>query len=277
MGNILGLNRFGLLAATLVVLAGTAVTAAAADEKKWPPAGMSYHGDPKAPDISGLWLGSATGIPGQAPAPGRGPADGRPATFWAPWPLPYTAPFQKIYDERIAAAKKGRQLGDISARCLPFGMPMMLVSKFYPDEIIQTPGQVTIFVNSTFPIAIWTDGRGHPKDLAPSYNGHSIGHWVGDTLMVDTVGILDTTPLDSFRNPHSAKLHMTWSILRVAPDTLHVHVTLYDEDAFTVPVVTTNIWQRKTEPQWQVLDDASCFENTKSLQEPSEEPGFTKF
>ena len=269
-------NTSGLHA--VLLLAAFAGNSAAAADPTWPPAGVSFYGAPKTPDISGLWLGSATSVPGQkTPVGNRGTADGRAPTFWAPWPLPYTPKYQAIYDERVDMAKKGRQLGDISARCLPFGMPMMLVSKFYPDEIVQTPGQVTIFVNSTFPIVIWTDGRGHPKDLQPSYNGHSIGHWAGNTLVVDTVGIHNTTPIDSNRNPHSAGLTVKWTIERVARDVLHLHVRLHDEDAFTEPVVTTNLWHRKTDPKWQILDDASCFENNKEATESVPEDGFKKF
>ena len=252
-------------------------TASAPVATSWPPAGVSYYGDPARPDISGLWLGTMTGIPGEPPAPNRGPADGRPQTFWAPWPLPYTPAFQKIYDERQAALKQGKALGDISAKCLPFGLPMMLVSKVYPDEIVQTPGQVTFFMNSTFPIVIWTDGRGHPADLKPTYNGHSTGYWLGDTLFVDTVGILPTTPIDSFRNPHGTDLHIKWSIQKLGPDTLHVHVTLLDPGAFTEPATTTNIWQRKTEPRWQILDDSSCFENNEDAKDTTPGEGFIKF
>ena len=218
------------------------------------------------------------GRAGRALLPGRGSADGRGATVWAPWPLPYTPAYQKIVDQRTAAAKAGKQLGDISAMCLPFGMPRAFVTKYYPDEIVQTPGQVTILVNSTFPIVIWTDGRGHPKDLQPSYNGHSIGYWVGDMLFVDTMGIKETTPIDTARNPHSAKLHMKTIIQRVDKDTIHFDVTLYDEDAFLEPVTTTNIWRRKSGPEWAVLDDASCFENNSAVSGASSSPsGFASF
>lgn len=235
---------------------------------------VSLHGDAGTPDISGLWLGTATAVPGQAFAPGRGPADGRPPTFWSPWPLPYTPAFQKIYDERVAAAKQGRQLGDSSAKCRPFGLPMMLVSKFYPDEIVQTPGQVIFLMNNTVPVIVWTDGRPHPADLPPSFNGHSTGHWSGDTLEVDTVGIKGETALDVARNPHSDKLRIQWSVRRVAPDILHVAVTLFDDAAFVEPVTTTNIWHRKTGKEWAILDDASCFE-TNTAEKPAE--GFIKF
>ena len=277
MGYKPGLNRLGLLTAA-VAFVGCCAAAMADDRPSSELApGVSLHGDPGTPDISGLWLGTAMSAPGQRLPPGRGPADDRPPPFWAPWPLPYTPEFQKISDERAAAARAGRQLGDLSARCLPFGMPRAFVTKHYPDEIVQTPGAVTILVWGTFPITIWTDGRPHPKDLAPSYNGHSIGYWAGDTLFVDTAGIRGDTPIDEARDPHSPRLHMKTTVQRVAKDTLHVHVTLYDEGAFTVPVVTTNIWQRKANATWQVLDDASCFENSSGVSEIPAAPGFSKF
>jgi len=243
-----------------------------------PPPAVSLYGDPGAPDISGLWLGTITSTPQTSPKTREGiGADGRPPTYWAPWPLPYTPKYQKIFEDRATAAKAGRQPGDNGAKCLPFGLPQMLVSKVYPDEIIQTPGAVTILVNSTFPIVIWTDRRGHPKDLTPSYNGHSIGHWVDDTLFVDTVGIIGSTALDVFRNPHSDKLHIRWNIQRVAKDVLHVHVTLYDDEAFTEPVTTTNIWHRMSGPGWDILDDGSCFENNVGAMPTAPIPGFSTF
>ena len=275
MRKVLGLITFATLAAT----AALGVAAAQGTmQQHWPPVGVSYDGDPKAPDISGLWLGVAMGVPGQGVANNFGrTADGRPPVYLQPWPLPYTPAYQKIADERVAAAKKGVSLGDISQRCLPFGLPQMLVSKNYPDEITQTPGKVTFWMYSTFPIMIWTDGRGHPKDLKPSYNGHSIGHWDGDTLVVDTVGILPTTPLDGLRDPHGPHLHIRWTVQKVSPNFLHTHVTFYDDDAFTQPVTLTNIWERKTERKWEILDDGSCFENNGAFKDTKVEPGFMKF
>ena len=267
----------------LAVSAGAALvllglsTVVRAQDKPWPPTGASYYGDKGAPDISGLWMGQAMGVPGEGAKTNSGQsADGRPPTYWTPWPLPFTAAYQKIYDERAEAAKKGRQLGDIGAKCLPFGVPFMLSVKVYPEEIEQTPGRVTLRGWSTFPITIWTDGRGHPKDLAPSYNGHSIGRWIGDTLFVETTGIRSDTPLDGIYSPHSAKLRIKWSIRPVAKDVLHFNITLYDDDAFVEPVTMTNIWHRKVTSSWQMIDDASCFDGTTAAKESTPE-GFQKY
>ncbi len=276
MFKSLGLAGLGLAVAMSAF--GMASAQTNTTSQPWPPAGVSYDGDPAVPDISGLWLGTSLGIPGQAVASNSGKtADGRPPTYLAPWPLPYTPAYQKVLADRMAAVSAGHALGDTGSRCLPFGLPLLMLANAYPSEIVQTPGQVTIYFFTSFPIVIWTDGRAHPQNLQPSFNGHSVGRWVGDTLMVDTIGFNATAPLDTHLDPHSDKLHIKWNIQRVAGDLLHVHITFYDEAAFTEPVVTTNIWQRKTERKWEMLDDASCFENNGAFKDTKVEPGFMKF
>ena len=265
---------FGMVVAGAIAASGSGLQA---QERTSDGRVVTFHGDPATPDISGIWLGNAVGVPGKPADPNRGPADGRPETYWYPYPLPFTPEYQKIWDQRVEAAKTGRALGDSSARCLPFGMPRMLASKFYPDEIVQTPGQTTFFMNSTMPVTIWTDGRGHPADFKPSFNGHSIGTWIGDTLFVDTVGINDIGVLDSFRSPHSAKSHLMWSVRRAAPDILHLNLTIYDEVAFTEPVINGMVWKRKNQAEWALLDDGSCFENNNTVTDEAAEPGFVKF
>ena len=275
------LNRscwmFGL--AALVLTAQTAGAQVQAGETlKWPPLGVSYYGDTGSPDISGLWLGSAMAIPGGPPQTNAGQSsDGRPPAHWAPWPLPYTPEYQKIYEERVAATARGVALGDIGSRCLPVGLPRLLASKVYPDEIVQIPGAVVFFMYSSLPVVIWTDGRQHPADLKPTYAGHTIGHWVGDTLFADTVALMPNSPLDTMRNPHSGAIRLKWSVRRVAPDVLHVHLTVFDAEAFTEPVTMTNIWHRMSDPKWQVLDDGSCFENASGISQKPPEEGFIRF
>lgn len=267
-----------LLIIAAAVAAAQPASGRADESMHWPPAGVSFNGDPSSPDISGLWLGSAMAVPGGEPETNsRTSADGRPPVHWAPWPLPYTPKYQAIMEQRREATKKGVALGDVGARCRPFGLALMLSSKVYPDEIVQTPGAVTFFMYGSFPVVIWTDGRPHPTDFKPSANGHSIGHWDGDTLIVETVGLVAPTPLDGMRNPHSDKLRIDWSIRRVAPDVFHIHLTLDDSEAFTEPVAMTNIWHRMSDPKWKILDDGSCFENASGISEKPVEEGFIRF
>ena len=142
---------------------------------------------------------------------------------------------------------------------------------------MQIPGAVVFFMYNSFPVVIWTDGRPHPADRKATYNGHTIGHWVGDTLFADTVGLMPNSPLDTMRNPHSGAIRLKWSVRRVAPDFLHVHLTVFDAEAFTEPVTMTNIWHRMSDPKWQVLDDGSCFENASGISEKPPEEGFIRF
>lgn len=263
------------LAALLVTLSPLTAQAQEIDEPEEGRTVVSYYGDHDTPDISGLWLGSASGEPGVEFAPNRGPADDRPGTYWQPWPLPYTDEYQQIHDERVAGVQQGRAIGDAGARCRPFGISRMLSDKHYPDEIVQTPGQVTFFMFGTFPVTVWTDGRGHPDGREPSFNGHSIGYWHGDTLFVDTVGLNDQSILMSTTTPLSDQARLQWSVRRVMDDMLHVTITVFDPEALTEPVVNTAIWTRKSEDRWAVLDDQSCFENNNTnVSEEGAEPGF---
>ena len=267
-------NWAGLSLAALGLF--VSIGSGAADDPVATAPGHRLYSDPGVPDISGLWLGTYTGIPGDTPQVPIAPQD---ITHWSPWPPPLTADYQKQMDVIRAALKSGRSLGDAGARCLPFGLPNMLTVGVYQNEILQTPGQVSVWVFSQFPIIVWTDGRAHPKDLQPSYNGHSIGYWDGDTLHVDTVGILPTTrigPGDP-RMPHSSKLHMQWTVRRVANDVLHMQITLYDDEALTEPMVTTEILHRKAGPNWQELDDVSCFEGIQTQGAQKAPDGFKKF
>ena len=263
-----------LIAGAALAWAGGGAAQVVKDGAQWPPPGVSLYGNTRAPDISGIWLGSSTGIPGEGVQSNSGEsADGRPPSYWTPWPLPFTPKYQKIYEQRTAALKNGRAIGDLGARCFPFGPSF--TGGAYPNEIIQTPGQVTFGIWQGTPTIIWTDGRPHPKDLKPTYKGHSIGYWVGDTLTIDTVGILPGR--FAVRGAHSDKLHYRTTVRMVSKDVLNVVTTAYDEEALTEPVSFISIAHRVTDPKWQMLDDSSCFENNKETLDQAGAPGFPKF
>jgi hypothetical protein len=106
--------------------------------------------------------------------------------------------------------QKGMQYRDDSGACWPLGMPALMV-RFWPIQIVQLPTMVQLtamFTNSTR--WIYTDGRPHPKDedLIETYNGHSIGHWEGKTLVVDTIGMTDDHHWVEPGAPVSTQLHI---------------------------------------------------------------------
>jgi hypothetical protein len=119
--------------------------------------------------------------------------------------------------------------------CFPPGTPRIYLQPF-PMEIVQTPARVLmIFEFNHFIRQIWTDGRGHNTDLGPTWFGDSIGHWEGDTLVVDTVGLNDKTWIDRAGHPHSDQLHVVERMRRPEPNTLQVGLTMEDPKAYTKP------------------------------------------
>jgi len=140
--------------------------------------------------------------------------------------------------------------------CAPYGIPR-LMNYVGPFEILQTPGRVImLFEGGNALRQIWTDGRGHPADLDPSWMGHSIGHWEGDTLVVDTVGLTDKTWLDTAGHPHSDALRVTERIRRTDHDTLENTLTFDDPKTYTRPWSSKIIY--RLHPNWVIREDIVC-------------------
>ena len=82
------------------------------------------------------------------------------------------------------------------------------------------------------------DGRPHPKDMDPTYYGHSVGHWEGDTLVIDTVGFNERSWIDLRGMPTTESLHLTERITRPDFNTLRYEITIDDPEAYTAPWTT---------------------------------------
>jgi hypothetical protein len=101
-------------------------------------------------------------------------------------------------------------------------------------EIIQTPGRVMmVFEYDHLIRQIYTDGREHRMDLAPSWMGDATGHWEGDTLVVETVNFNDKTWIDRRGVPHSEELRVVERIRRIDEGSLDIDITIEDPIAFT--------------------------------------------
>lgn len=159
-------------------------------------------------------------------------------------PPPLTPEYLAQYNEIRQAAIQGRNIYDKGANCSPLGMPFM--AGFGLMEILFKQGQVAIVFEEDGGVRrIFTDGRPHPAgaDLIPSYNGHSVGHWKGKTLIVDTVGIRDDTFIE-VGMPHSDQIHVIERWTQVGPDELTNDVTIIDPKALTKPWGKTWHWKR---------------------------------
>ena len=123
-------------------------------------------------------------------------------------------------------------------RCKPSPGPRSFATA-YGVELMNTPGSDRIFLflqggSHTFR-TIYMDGRPHPtgKELAPSYLGHSIGRWDGDTLVVDTVGFNERAWMSRDALPHTNQMHTIERLTRTDFDTLKYEITVDDPGAYT--------------------------------------------
>ena len=194
--------------------------------------GQAAPSSEATPDLSGVWN-----------------VKGSPATRYLSWGFSKEEPPMTPWaEERFKATKPSfgpRAVEDsndpvnpttLSAvGCFPPGMPRMYLQPF-PMEIIQTPGRVLmLFEFSHYIRQIFTDGRKHDTSLGPTWLGDAIGHWEGDTLVVDTIGFNDKTWLDRAGHPHSTQLHLVERIRRVDHTTLQDDITIEDPIAYTKP------------------------------------------
>jgi hypothetical protein len=146
--------------------------------------------------------------------------------------------------------------------CLPPGTPRIYLQPF-PMEIVQTPKETLIIYEYDHTVRrIFTDGRPHSPDLIPSYMGDSIGHWEGDTFVVDTIGLNDKTWLDRDGHGHSDQLHVIERFHRADQDNMLIDITMDDPKALAKPWVAQIDYQLK--PDWDVLEQV-CTDNAGFL------------
>lgn len=201
--------------------------------------------------------------------------DGRPDLSGV-WQRPYvpdmskTGPNQKGTAElpyTPAGAQKFKNYDpakfDYTAHCLPQGMTRSMNSPF-PIEIFQTPARVAILFEAwnVFHV-IPSDGRPF-QDVQPTWIGTSIGHWEGDTFVVETKGFNGKTNLDTVGHPHSDQLQLTQRFTRTDAQHLTYEVIVNDPVMYTMPWKNTRTFTLRKD--WELME-YSCMENNKDLLE----------
>jgi hypothetical protein len=123
---------------------------------------------------------------------------------------------------------------DPEALCLPTGVPRQAP---YPWRILQTPTHIYFLFEGNIHSyrQIFMDGRPHPKDPDPTWYGHSVGRFEGDTLVIDTVGFNDRFWFDFAGHPHTERLHTIERYRRPEFGRLLYEVTIDDPGAYTRP------------------------------------------
>jgi len=156
---------------------------------------------------------------------------------------------------------------DPEARCLPTGVPRVAP---YPWRILQTPtyGKAThlffLFEGNIHSYRqIFMDGRAHPDDLEPTWYGHSVGHWEGDTLVIETVGFNDKFWFDFQGHPHTTQLRTVERYTRTSMGKLENVTTIYDPGAYTKPF--TLKYTATSRPGWELMEYI-CNENNQDVE-----------
>ena len=174
-----------------------------------PPAGPAPRTRDGKPDLSGVWY----------PGPDLEP-EVPPMLPWA----------EELFKKRNA--KVG---DDPRAQCLPSGI--VRTHGLDLAKLVQIPDLLIMLVESSVPGVrqVFLDGRPHPPNVQPSWLGHSIGRWEGDTLVIDTIGLNDRVWQDLAGRPQTEKAHITERYRRPDLGHLEVEITIDDPGAYTRP------------------------------------------
>ncbi len=204
----------------------------------------------KKPDLSGVWTNILP--PRQVPVPNPAePTFLNMENFLAPGSsMQMLPPALALYQEHRRLSGANRP----SEKCLPHGIPDAMVIPGAPTKIVQMPG-LTLVLYEEFARfrQIFTDGRPFPADLNPAWLGSSIGHWDGDTFVVETAGLNDKTWLDDYGHPHSDALRTTERFHRVDVGHMDVEITFNDPKYYAKP------WT--THMQFELMPDTDLIED----------------
>jgi hypothetical protein len=211
--------------------------AIAADLKRHhPPSGPTPRAADGKPDLSGVWWSPRTVDPGKP----------------------------EFSAAAVAVAKKrtdDNRKDSPQAHCLPSAVTR--IGPLY--QFVQSQAFLVMISDDDSPgfHQIYLDGRTHPKEPDPLWYGHSIGHWEGDTLVVDRVNFEENVWLDQDAHPHSDKLHVTERYRRVDLGHLETEVTVED------PGVLSKPWTMKRVSDLapgEEIREFMCAENNRDLE-----------
>jgi hypothetical protein len=165
---------------------------------------------------------------------------------------------KKDNDEVIAGkiAKTSRQ------SCDPAGLPGYDMYGFQPIHFLQEPKKVTMIFSGDQQVRHVYMNVPHSKDVKPSWYGESVGHYEGDTLVIDTIGLNTKFFVDNYRTPHTDKLHTVERYKLVeGGKAIEISIEVEDPGAFTTKWTARQRWVRQQEP----LMEVHCNENNEDL------------
>jgi hypothetical protein len=190
------------------------------------------------PDFSGVWYAQRPVDPGK------------------PEPLPWV---EALLRERAANNAKDAP----GAHCLPRGITN--AGALFPYRLVQTPKLLVMLFEDDIPShrQVFLDGRGHPKDMDPKWFGNSVGHWEGETLVIDTVGLDDRSWITAQGHPHTENMHVIERFHRADLGHLEIEITIDDPGAYAKPWIIKRVSDLDTRDE---VGEYVCTENNKDVE-----------
>lgn len=230
-----------MIALPLLLLAGTSASRAE-DGVVPPPTPSDWAAIARLPDWSGTWSPDISDQVAQISLN----------------PVPWKPAIREQVDYWTREEHEGRPRG-LLLDCLPHGMPSLMLISHNAGEFLFTPGRVTFLGESDGNRLrrIWTDGRAMPADPDPSFDGYSVGHWEGDTLVVDTRGILPQVFLaisEAVGIPTGGDATIHERIRLIAPDTLADDLTVTAPHILTAPWQTRRLFHRSRKRSYEIVE-----------------------
>ena len=220
------------------------------------------------PDWSGVWQMIGNTVFDQATkSPANGVA-GLPGTHEA---IPYNAEWQKKYEANMAKVASDHFPDPVTTCGTPSGFPRDMNTPDTNEFVVRPEESWILTENGPNVVRIYTDGRAHlgPDDIWPTYTGDSIGHWEGDTLVFDTIGLqaFPHTIIDRTGAINSESLHVVTRLRKVDDKTMEADMTLDDPVAFTKPWHVVKRYRKL--PLGSRVFDYACAENNRNIVAPS--------
>ena len=180
--------------------------------------------------------------------------------------LPLTPEGKAAYQMNIAGLKDGSITDAARKWCVPDGVPRVLATP-YPFEIINAPrGQVTIVYELNHEVRVVAMDKPLPSDKElipyPYYNGHSVGRYEGDTLVIETAGFNEKTFIDATGAPHTDEMHTIERIRRIGPTEIEDVVTIHDPQYYTRDWQARFVYQQHDDLR---LQDYVCGEQNRDI------------
>ena len=211
------------------------------------------------PDLSGIWQ-----APGDPRAPGGlfGLGESLNSRYFRNVLSDFKPDEQPLTPAGLELLRQHTQQGAFNPtlNCLPDGVPHgdLLPEPF---KIIHSSGVIVMLyeVETTFR-QIFMDGRKHPPDMSPTWQGYSVGRWEGDTLVIDTTGFNDRGWLDARGTGHSTEMRVQERFRRRDYGHMDLTVTITDPVVFTKPITFSVV--EELLPDTDLLEHY-CLENER--------------